>query len=79
MTADNVKASWQADGSAMYSLQALWTQARERLKVITVICANQSYAILQVLSNHSCSLVLGDIQQLSLNICNFSVLGLKPL
>ena len=32
----------------MYSLQALWTQAREGLKVITVICANQSYAILQV-------------------------------
>jgi acetolactate synthase I/II/III large subunit len=38
----------QADGSAMYSLQALWTQAREKLRVITVICANRSYAILKV-------------------------------
>ena len=37
----------QADGSAMYTLQALWTQAREQLKVITVILANNAYAILQ--------------------------------
>ena len=36
----------QADGSAMYTLQALWTQARERLDVTTVILANRSYAIL---------------------------------
>lgn len=36
----------QADGSAMYTLQALWTQARERLDVVTVIFANRSYAIL---------------------------------
>lgn len=33
----------------MYSLPALWTQAREGLKVITIICANRSYAILQVI------------------------------
>ena len=38
----------QADGSAMYSLQALWTQAREQLHVITIICANRTYAILKV-------------------------------
>ncbi|KAK9825479.1 hypothetical protein WJX74_000391 [Apatococcus lobatus] len=38
----------QADGSAMYSLQALWSQARENLKIITIICANQEYAILKV-------------------------------
>ncbi|MVW70052.1 acetolactate synthase large subunit [Bordetella sp. 15P40C-2] len=38
--------SLQADGSAMYSLQALWTQAREQLDVTTVIFANQKYAIL---------------------------------
>jgi acetolactate synthase-1/2/3 large subunit len=36
----------QADGSAMYTLQALWTQARERLPVTTVVLANQKYAIL---------------------------------
>lgn len=35
------------DGSAMYSLQALWTQAREGLNVTTIILANRSYRILQ--------------------------------
>ncbi len=38
--------SLQADGSAMYSLQALWTQARERLPCTTVILNNRKYAIL---------------------------------
>ena len=38
----------QADGSAMYTLQALWTQARERLDVTTVVLANRSYAILHM-------------------------------
>jgi len=37
----------QADGGGMYSLQALWTQARERLDVVTVIFANRAYRILQ--------------------------------
>lgn len=37
----------QADGSAMYTLQALWTQARENLDVTTVILNNRSYAILK--------------------------------
>jgi acetolactate synthase-1/2/3 large subunit len=37
----------EADGSGMYTLQALWTQARERLDVLTVIWANRSYAILR--------------------------------
>ncbi|MBB6468854.1 acetolactate synthase-1/2/3 large subunit [Aminobacter lissarensis] len=37
----------QADGSGMYTLQGLWTQAREQLNVITVIFANRAYAILQ--------------------------------
>jgi acetolactate synthase I/II/III large subunit len=38
----------QADGSAMYTLQALWTQARERLNVKTIICNNRSYRILGI-------------------------------
>jgi acetolactate synthase-1/2/3 large subunit len=37
----------EADGSGMYTLQALWTQARESLNVVTVIFANQTYQILQ--------------------------------
>jgi acetolactate synthase-1/2/3 large subunit len=36
----------QADGSAMYTVQALWTQARERLDVTTVILSNRKYQIL---------------------------------
>jgi acetolactate synthase-1/2/3 large subunit len=36
------------DGSAMYALQALWTMARERLDIVTVICANRAYNILNV-------------------------------
>ena len=38
----------EGDGSAMYTLQSLWTQARERLDVTTVIYANRSYAILNI-------------------------------
>lgn len=37
----------EADGSAMYTLQALWTQARESLNVTTVLLNNGSYAILE--------------------------------
>ena len=37
----------QADGSGMYTLQALWTQAREQLNVTTIVYSNRSYAILQ--------------------------------
>lgn len=37
----------QADGSGMYTIQALWTQARERLDVVTVVLANRTYNILQ--------------------------------
>jgi acetolactate synthase I/II/III large subunit len=36
-----------ADGSAMYTLQALGTMARERLKVTTVVFANRTYAVLK--------------------------------
>lgn len=38
----------QADGSALYTLQALWTQARESLNVTTVIYANREYRILKI-------------------------------
>jgi acetolactate synthase-1/2/3 large subunit len=37
----------QADGAGMYTLQALWTQAREGLDVVTVLFANRVYRILQ--------------------------------
>lgn len=36
----------QADGSGMYTVQGLWTQARENLDIVTVVFANRTYAIL---------------------------------
>ena len=36
------------DGSAMYTIQALWTLAREKLDVISIVFNNRSYAILNV-------------------------------
>ena len=38
--------SLQADGSAMYSLQSLWTQAREKLPCTTILLNNRKYNIL---------------------------------
>jgi acetolactate synthase I/II/III large subunit len=38
----------EADGSAMYTVQALWTQAREELDVTTIICNNRSYEIIKM-------------------------------
>jgi acetolactate synthase-1/2/3 large subunit len=38
----------EADGSGMYTVQALWTMARERLDVTVVVFSNRKYAILQV-------------------------------
>ncbi len=36
------------DGSAMYTIQALWTMAREKLDIVTIIFNNRSYSILNV-------------------------------
>jgi acetolactate synthase I/II/III large subunit len=36
-----------ADGSGMYTLQGLWTMAREKLDVTTVIFSNRAYAVLK--------------------------------
>jgi acetolactate synthase-1/2/3 large subunit len=38
----------EADGSALYTLQALWSMAREQLDVTTVIFSNRRYAILRM-------------------------------
>ena len=38
----------QSDGSAMYTISALWTMAREGLNVTTVLLSNRSYAILRL-------------------------------
>lgn len=38
--------TYVSDGSGLYTLQGLWTQARENLDVLTVVLANRAYAIL---------------------------------
>jgi acetolactate synthase-1/2/3 large subunit len=38
----------QADGSALYTIQSLWTQAREELDVVTLVFNNRSYAVLNM-------------------------------
>jgi acetolactate synthase I/II/III large subunit len=38
----------QGEGSAMYTIQSLWTMAREQLDVTVVIFNNRSYAILNI-------------------------------
>ncbi len=40
--------AFQGDGGGMYTVQALWTQARESLNVTNIICSNRLYQILQV-------------------------------
>lgn len=40
--------SLEADGSGMYTLQSLWTQARESLDITTVIYTNREYRILNM-------------------------------
>jgi acetolactate synthase-1/2/3 large subunit len=37
----------QSDGSGMYTMQALWTMAREQLDVATLVFANRTYEILK--------------------------------
>lgn len=43
---DRTVINLQSDGSGMYTLQALWTQAREGLNVKTIVLNNNSYRIL---------------------------------
>ena len=38
----------EGDGSAMYTIQALWTMARENLDITVVICNNLKYNILEL-------------------------------
>ena len=58
--------NFQADGSAMYTLQALWMQARDALNVTTLICSNRSYQILNVeLSRAGITSPGGQLQKLT--------------
>lgn len=54
-----------ADGSGMYTLQGLWTMAREGLKVTTVVFANRAYGVLK---REFASLGIGDPAQSGANL-----------
>ncbi len=45
---DRAVISLNGDGAAAYTLQALWTQARERQNIVNIVFANRSYLILNV-------------------------------
>ena len=38
----------EADGSGLYTVQGLWTEAREDLDILTIIFSNRAYGILQM-------------------------------
>jgi acetolactate synthase-1/2/3 large subunit len=76
---DRLVINLQADGSAMYTIQALWTEAREGLNVKTLICSNRGYNILRVELERAgitkpgpMSLSLADIDQPKLNWVSIS-------
>jgi len=64
---DRAVINFQADGAGMYTLQALWTEAREGLNITTLICSNRSYDILKLeygrlgVSPGECALHLTDL------------------
>lgn len=58
----------ESDGSAMYTLQALWTQVREGLDVTTVIFANRSYAVLNMELNRVGATSIGPIAKTMLDL-----------
>jgi len=69
----------EGDGSAMYTIQALWTQARESLDVVTVIFNNQAYAVLQMEMMRTGASAIGEKAMSTLSIdnpaINFSALA----
>jgi len=59
----------EGDGSAMYTLQSLWTHARENLDILTVIFSNRSYSILNMELSRA---VKGSPGKRALNMFDFS-------
>jgi acetolactate synthase-1/2/3 large subunit len=69
----------EADGSMMYTLQALWTMARENLDVTVVALSNRSYAILNyelrrvgAVSEGSTSQRMLDLDEPTLDLCKLA-------
>jgi len=60
----------EADGSAMYTLQSLWTMARERLDVTIVILANRRYRILDIEMRRTGAGAVGPLADKMLDLSN---------
>jgi acetolactate synthase-1/2/3 large subunit len=60
----------QADGSALYTISALWTMAREQLDITVVILNNRAYAILQLELKRVGASVAGPKAQSLLDLSN---------
>ncbi len=67
----------EADGSALYTIQSLWTQAREGLNVTNVILNNGAYAILKlemmragITMETRAAAELFDLQRPTIDFCN---------
>jgi acetolactate synthase-1/2/3 large subunit len=60
----------EADGSAMYSLQSLWTMAREQLDVTIVILANRRYRILDIEMRRTGAGAVGPLADKMLDLSN---------
>jgi acetolactate synthase-1/2/3 large subunit len=58
----------EADGSGMYTLQALWTMVRENLDVVTVIFANRRYQILEIEMQRTGAAAFGNAANESIDI-----------
>lgn len=67
------------DGTAMYTIQSLWTMAREQLDVTTIIFNNASYSVLNIEIERVGALEVGEKAkaQLDLNgpVLNFAQLA----
>lgn len=60
----------QADGSALYTISALWTMAREQLDITVVILNNHAYAILQLELQRVGATAAGDRARSLLDLTN---------
>ncbi|WP_233213594.1 acetolactate synthase large subunit [Mycobacterium hubeiense] len=63
----------QADGSALYTISALWTMAREQLDITVVILNNHAYAILQLELHRVGAVAAGDRARSLLDLANPSI------
>lgn len=58
------------DGSAMYTVQALWTMARERLDIIAIVFNNGAYAILNMELERTGTGQAGPVARAQMNLAN---------